>query len=155
MVDLENPQLPEVMGITRQSKNGNKYPLWVDQPKECWDRRKIPFRLFNPGNNEEFVKWAEEAAQVDAQTKLEIIMIIMKERNELANFNLPFLSLPSTTPKETAIEVFIKLNTTLVRLTPFDIVVAQLEEATGESLHDLISSLTASCSLGGGTRNTG
>ena len=82
-------------------------------------------------------------------------MIIMKERNELANFNLPFLSLPSTTPKETAIEVFIKLNTTLVRLTPFDIVVAQLEEATGESLHDLISSLTASCSLGGGTRNTG
>jgi len=35
----------------------------------------------------------------------------------------------------------VKLNTTYVSLTAFDIIVAQLEAATGEPLHDLVSSL--------------
>ncbi len=64
----------------------------------------------------------------------------------MASFNIPFLYLPSETPNDVAIEVFIKLNTTFVRLTPFDIIVAQLEVATGESLHDLVSSLKKFCS---------
>lgn len=52
--------------------------------------------------------------------------------------------LPSNVPKEIATEVFVKLNTTLVRLTAFDIVVAQLEATAGEPLHDLVASLYSS-----------
>lgn len=144
MVNFEDLKQPEVIGSTQWSKNGKKYPLWIEQPKKCWERQLIPLRLFDPNNKQEFEKWAEEAAQGNSHSQLEIMKIIMKERSELAKFNIPYLSLPSTTPKETAVEVFIKLNTTLVRLTSFDIVVAQLEEATGESLHDLVLSLTSS-----------
>lgn len=39
-----------------------------------------------------------------------------------------------------------KLNTTAVKLTPFDIVVAQVEETAGESLHDLVNKLRAEVS---------
>ena len=46
-----------------------------------------------------------------------------------------------TTPREVVIDVFIKMNTSFVRLTSFDIFVAQFEEATGESLHDLVTEL--------------
>lgn len=66
---------------------------------------------------------------------------LTKLRHRIAEFNLPFLSLPVGTPKEVALNVFIKLNTNTVKLTAFDIIVAQTEEATGESLHDLVASL--------------
>lgn len=47
------------------------------------------------------------------------------------------------TPKEVALEVFIKMNTRTIRLTTFDIIVAQTEESTGESLHDLVEGLAS------------
>lgn len=37
--------------------------------------------------------------------------------------------------------MFVKLNTSSVRLTTFDTVVAEVEEATGQSLHDLVNKL--------------
>ena len=49
----------------------------------------------------------------------------------------------STTPKSVALDVFIRMNTSSVALSAFDIVVAQVEEATGQSLHDLVSELKA------------
>lgn len=143
IVSFDNPESPEVIGITRWKREGKRYPIWVDQPQRCWERRTVPLRLLNPGNTTEYGEWAKEAAGDDARVQVEILQLLMKERGELANFNLPYLSLPSNTDKETAIEVFIKLNTTLARLTAFDIVVAQLEEAKGESLHELVSNLTA------------
>ena len=53
------------------------------------------------------------------------------------------MELPVQTPPDEAIDVFIKMNTTSVRLSAFDIVVAQLEAATEQSLHDLEASLRA------------
>ena len=44
-------------------------------------------------------------------------------------------------PADEAIDVFIKMNTSSVRLSAFDIVVAQMEGAAGQSLHDLEGSL--------------
>jgi hypothetical protein len=58
-------------------------------------------------------------------------------------YNVPFLALPVTTPKDVALDVFIKLNTSAVKLTTFDIVVAQVEEAAGESLHDIVQKVRA------------
>jgi hypothetical protein len=59
----------------------------------------------------------------------------------MATFNLPFLSLPVGTAKSVALDVFIKMNTTSIHLTPFDILVAEMEEETGESFHDLVAKL--------------
>jgi hypothetical protein len=59
----------------------------------------------------------------------------------VASFQLPFLYLEASTPKDVAIKVFVDLNTRYVRLTAFDIIVAQVEAATGESLRGLVNSL--------------
>lgn len=142
--DNEEEKEPYVWWQTRWEKNGKKYPVWVDQPKECWKRKSIPIRLLNPDNELEYKNWAKETSDGDKDLEIEIRDIIASLRMGVATFPIPFLYLESTTPKDVAIEVFIKLNTRYVKLTAFDIVVAQIEEATGQSLHDLVDSLKSS-----------
>jgi hypothetical protein len=48
------------------------------------------------------------------------------------------MSLPVGTPKQTALDVFIKMNTSATPLSIYDIVVAQVEAGMGTSLHDLV-----------------
>ena len=50
-------------------------------------------------------------------------------------FNLPYLSLPVSTKKDTALDVFIKMNSSAAPLSTYDIVVAQVEAGMGKSLH--------------------
>ena len=61
----------------------------------------------------------------------------------IQTYNIPYLSLPTTTPRDVALDVFIKMNTSSVPLTAFDIIVAQLEAATGQPLHDLVADLVS------------
>lgn len=72
---------------------------------------------------------------------LEISEIGNKLRGKFAIFNIPFLSLPVSTKPEVALDVFIQMNTSSSPLTPFDIVVAQIEAASGKSLHGYIEEL--------------
>ena len=65
----------------------------------------------------------------------------MKLRQRFASYSIPFLSLPVSTEQETALDVFIKMNTSASPLRDFDIVVAQLEGAIGNSLHNMIEVL--------------
>ena len=66
-------------------------------------------------------------------------------RQLFATFNLPFLSLPVATPKETALDVFIKMNTSAAPLCTYDVVVAQVEASMGKSLHDLVADTRRAC----------
>jgi hypothetical protein len=132
---------PRVVYKTRWQKNGKKYPLWVDDPKECWKWGFIPVGLLDPDDESGYQKWADEASNGDPQIAREIERKISKLREKVANYNLPYLYLPVETPPHVAIDVFIKLNTNVAPLKPFDIIVAQMEEAVGESLHDMIESL--------------
>jgi hypothetical protein len=88
-----------------------------------------------------FKNWARESAQSDMNCLMEIIDIGNKLRNKFSIFNIPFLSLPVTTKPEVALDVFIKMNTSSSPLTPFDIVVAQIEAASRKSLHGYIEEL--------------
>lgn len=137
----EEESEPSVWGISRWERGGQTYPLWVDQPRECWERHYIPIRLLNPDNESEYKDWAKNASSGNKDIEIEIRDVIALLRGKVANFQLPFLYLEPTTPKDVAINVFVKLNTRFVKLTAFDIVVAQIEEATGKSLHDLVDSL--------------
>jgi len=144
-----------IMSQSRWNKKGKRYPVWADDPKLCWDRRLVPVRLLRPGDEAEVEmdKWVERAVdlgsedgepsreEIDQERKLS--REIIKLRQKVAQFNLPFLSLSVSTPKDVALNVFIKMNTRTVRLTTFDIIVAQTEEATGESLHDLVEGLAS------------
>jgi len=144
LVNIKDDKNPEVITITRWERNGKRFPLWVDQPRECWERELIPVKLLNPDDETTYQTWADSASNGDLVLARKIEHVITPLRSQIASFNLPFLYLPSETPKDVAIEVFVKLNTMLVRLTAFDIIVAQLEAATGEPLHDLVASLNSS-----------
>ena len=144
LVKIKDEKNPEVIAITRWERNRKKFPLWVDQPKECWERQLVPLKLLNPDDETTYQTWADTASNGDLALARKIDNVIRDLRERMAYFNLPYLYLPPETPKDVAIEVFVKLNTTLVKLTAFDIIVAQLEAATGEPLHDLVASLNSS-----------
>jgi len=139
-------KLPYVYGQARWVKNGNRYPMWVDNPKECWSRGFIPIRLLRPEDiRDEIDQWIEEAIPDDVSDRFkaykDISQIISDLRTRVREFNLPYLALPAKTPKEVALDVFIKMNTSSVRLSTYDIVVALVEEETGKSLHEHVDTL--------------
>lgn len=144
LVNIEDKENLEVIATSRWERNGRKFPLWIEQPRECWKRHLISLKLLNPDDETTYQKWADIASNGNSDLARKIEHVITPLRSRIASYNLPFLYLPSDTPKDVAIEVFVKLNTTLIRLTAFDIIVAQLEAATGEPLHDLVASLNSS-----------
>lgn len=138
-VSLKDKERPEIEIVKRYiSKHGNRMPLWADLPGDCLERQLFPVSILCPGSKGEQTmdNWTE-AAQTDKATD----KAIMRLRQRLASYPIPFLSLPVTTEQETALDVFIKMNTSASPLKDFDIVVAQLEGAVGDSLHDMIAEL--------------
>ena len=125
-------------------KKGQRYPLWLEDPADCWKRGWIPLSLCRPDAPDDLVDaWADEAAEGNSHSARTIDRTISRYSTTIEAFNVPFLSLPPSTPRETALDVFINMNTSSVKLTPYDIVVAQYEAATGDSLHDQVAELEA------------
>lgn len=127
----------------RYWKNEQRYPLWAENPKKTLDRGYLPLRLLRPGNNgsQELNLWLEEATKENLERRIEVLNFANELRTRIARFNLPYLFLAVGTKKPTVLDVFVKMNTRSVRLTAFDIIVAEVEAEAGESLHDLVASL--------------
>ena len=135
-------KLPYVYGQARWSKNGSRYPMWVDDPKECWNRGFIPIPLLRPDDIlPEIRQWIATSVGNDHDKKDKLFDEIIALRDKVKAFNLPYLALPAKTPKEVALDVFIKMNTSSVHLSTYDIVVALVEEETGKSLHEHVDAL--------------
>lgn len=135
-------KLPYVYGQARWAKNGARYPMWVDDPKECWSRGFIPITLLLPEDVlSEIRGWITIAVGNNHDLKDKLFDNIISLRDKVKAFNLPYLALPATTPKEVALDVFVKMNTSSVHLSTYDIVVALVEEETGKSLHDHVDTL--------------
>ena len=142
----------------RSFKNNQRRPLWADLPKESLMRGCVPFQLFKPENiQSEIDKWIElslkdnmpNPTDEDYTTRLQLYYEdkealrdeIIKLRETISHFNLPYLSLPASTPKEIALQVFINMNTNSKPLSIYDIIVAEVESEMGSSLHDLETAL--------------
>jgi len=139
----EGTKLPYVYGQARWNKNGSHYPMWVDDPKECWGRGFIPITLLRPEDIlPEIRQWIAAAVENDHEQKDKLFDEIIALRDKVKEFNLPYLALPAKTPKEVALDVFIKMNTNSVHLSTYDIVVALVEEETGKSLHEHVDALS-------------
>lgn len=136
------------------SNNGMKYPLWCDNPAHCLKRGFIPTHLLKPEDMQsEIDKWIEDATDEqrpqDDIKKLESFLKFQKEisdkikdlRAVVANYNLPYLTLPSHTDKSIALNVFVNMNTNSKPLSTYDIIVAEVESVMKQSLHDLQESL--------------
>ena len=132
-VTMQDPEHPNVEIMRRK-----RMPNWAKEPTECLAREMIPASILCPGSDgeERLSKWTDDANAPRPKS-----MDIMRLRQSIATYQVPFLSLPVTTEQATALDVFIKMNTSASPLKDFDIVVAQLEGAVGKSLHDMIDKL--------------
>jgi hypothetical protein len=140
--DHDGDIVPRIHSQARWIRNGKRYPVWVDDPIQLWKRGFVPLRLLKPGEvHSEIGAWCDAATANDVEESRKLERQIGALRESISAYNIPFLALPSDTPKDVALNVFVKLNTTSVRLTAYDIIVAQLEAATGQSLHDLIGEI--------------
>lgn len=138
-VSLENEDTPDVQIVKRHyNKAGNRMPAWANDPKAIYERKLFPVSILCPGTEGEqrMDEWGDQAGTDKATDRL-----INKLRHRLAGYMVPFLSLPVTTEQETALDVFINMNTSATPLKDFDIVVAQLERTARGSLHDMIGDL--------------
>lgn len=144
----------------RYWKGNQRYPLWADEPRYSFYRGLIPINLLRPADiNPEIDAWVKaaiarhmpEKTDPDFADKIMQFMYLQERvkahiaslRERIAHFNLPYLSLPVTTEKEVALQVFINMNTNSKPLSRYDIIVAEVENATGNSLHDLQEKLEA------------
>ncbi|MCY4358034.1 MAG: DUF262 domain-containing protein [Gammaproteobacteria bacterium] len=144
------------------SKKGSRLPVWADNPVKCLERGLFPIDLLCPGDKSTDVDtWISRAiAQLEpneddpeALKKYKVYMATNEKlkqeintlRERVTHFNLPYLSLPSNTPKDVALQVFINMNTNSKPLSLYDIIVAEVEGVAGKSLHDLEDHLVNKC----------
>ena len=144
------------------NKKGSRRPVWADHPAKCLERGLFPIDLLCPGDKATAVdEWIKTATlglkpskdDPDAFEKLESYTAIKENlkqeintlRERVTHFNLPYLSLPSNTPKDVALQVFINMNTNSKPLSLYDIIVAEVESVAGKSLHDLEGHLVSKC----------
>lgn len=137
-VSAEDELRPSVQSVRRWDKKGVLQPVWAQDPQQVHDRGLIPVSILVPGSKGE-AKADSWCSLVKAERQTE--RVVMKLRQRVATYKIPFLALPVGTEQETALDVFINMNTSAAPLKDFDIVVAQLEGAVGESLHDMMAEL--------------
>ncbi len=146
--DEETGQPYYIDSIGRWKKDGDTSyrPFWANDPKKLWERKMIPLDLclFGDAANDRYKAWIREVIE-DADEREDVTETRSKIRQMFATFNLPYLSLPVSTDPDTALDVFLKMNTSAAPLSTYDIVVAQVEATTSESLHDLVAACRQLC----------
>lgn len=141
-----------------ENVKGDKMPLWADIPKDCLNRGLVPIQLLRPGDiASEIDGWIDSALlsskPVVTEDNYELLLekwmtikgnlknTIRDFRETISHFNLPFLALPSQTSKETALQVFINMNTNSKPLSQYDIIRAEIEGVKDVSLDDYQNNL--------------
>jgi hypothetical protein len=142
----------------RWYRNNKHYPIWADDEATCFRKGLIPAHLLRPEDiGNEFDNWIAKATnhlepnnecsdlaqayKCYHDTKGKLKEKITYFREIVAHYNLPYLALPPQTRKETALTVFINMNTNSKPLGIYDIIVAEVESVQGKSLHELQASL--------------
>jgi hypothetical protein len=130
----------------RQPNDKERRPFWANNHSKQWERGMVPLDLCAPGDEavQRFNLWLKEVID-DAEKRESVKDEIWKVRQKFATFNLPYLALPVQTKPSTALDVFIKMNTSAASLSTYDIVVAQVEAGMGTSLNDLVAETRSVC----------
>ena len=127
-------------------KDGRRFPVWADDPVQVYERGLAPVSLLQPGDvSADRQQWCDQAVNGDLKASRDLENALRDLQEKMKRFNLPMLVLDVMTTPATALEVFVKMNTSAVPLNAFDIVVAQFEARTGKSMHDLMVDLREKC----------
>lgn len=151
-----------VRAVVRWRDRRGLKPLWADDPAECRRRGLVPVRLLDP-SGDQIDRWVDDAypapaidEAASAEEQVQVLLAeravsasrsVLKEqwigplRERVRHYNLPYLRLPAATHKDVALRVFINMNTNAKPLRAYDIVVAELENATGVRLREQLRAL--------------
>lgn len=141
----ESVDAPRIEAIKRWSRKGVMQPEWANNPVSMLKEGYLPATILCPGSmGEDALNIWEEAVEAAGLLDRQLTKRTEALRQRVAKYDIPFLSLGPQTGRGTALDVFIKMNTSASPLKDFDIVVAQLESATGDSLHDMVEELVES-----------
>ncbi|WP_395714649.1 DUF262 domain-containing protein [Reyranella sp.] len=144
----EDGALPSrVMRVKRWvHRNRQRYPVWADEAEQIFERGLFPAFLLLPGDiSGRRQQWCDKAVKGDLKASRDLENLLRDLQERVKNFNLPLLLLEVGTKPATALDVFVKMNTSAVPLNAFDIIVAQFEARTGKSMHDLMVDLREKC----------
>ncbi|MEZ2144790.1 DUF262 domain-containing protein [Bradyrhizobium sp. DN5] len=153
-VQLDEPQPSEegqvpsrIVRVRRWlGKDGRRLPLWADNAAEVYARRLAPVSFLQPSDiSAQRQEWCDNVAKGDLGVSRTIESGLRDLQERIKRFNLPMLILEAGTKPATALDVFVKMNTSAVPLDPFDIIVAQFEARSGKSLHKLVTDLNEKC----------
>lgn len=138
--DHDGVETVEVISQPRWTRNGRRYPVWCDDPVQVFQRGYVPITLLAPDAHDRASDWLQAACD-SAPEIIKWMNKLSQVRQRIAGYNIPYLDLPQSTPRDVALDVFVKMNTSNIRLTPFDIVVAQVEAAAEASMHEILEGI--------------
>ena len=125
-----------VKGIPRKTADP-----WIVEPAIAFDKNFIPVSLLNPDKpmSSKMDDWLKNVDDKDKKDKLKDL--VLKLLVYVSSKPFPSLSLPQSTDADEAIDIFIKTNTSFVRLTPYNIAVATFEAKTQASLQRIVDNI--------------
>ncbi len=138
---------PRITRVKRWlNQDGRRFPVWADDPVQVFSRGLAPVSLLQPSDiSARRQQWCDQAVQGDLQASRYLENALRDLQEKMKRFNLPMLVLDVATKPATALDVFVKMNTSAVPLNAFDIIVALFEARTGKSMHDLMIDLREKC----------
>ena len=128
----------QVLSFTKKSNN------WIGDANKEFDRSLLPVRVLDPNSGSAIIEWVKYQAEHKEIDSFVLQQFITDIKNRIMKEQIPYLALPKATKDtdlEIAIDVFIKINTSFVKLKPFDIAVAQFEAENAESLQQYVDDL--------------
>ncbi len=122
------------------SKKGRDKNI-LGNPAQEYAKHWIPIEVVSPaevGGVQAAIEWRKRALQDvdDDAARIRVETLIERLRSHISSTPIPYFSLPQETSEQDAIEIFIRTNSSSVRLTQYDLAVAQMEEKTDESLEE-------------------
>lgn len=121
-------------------KPGPRYK-WIGDPKAEFQQQfaPIPVAILEPGEDglEKSREWKQKATD-NPQESATLDARVKDLRDKFSDTDIPYLSMPRQTSSGEAIETFVDVNQSSMRLTDFDIAVAVYMSETSGNLSDLI-----------------
>lgn len=130
----------EIETVSKKGRDKGK----IGVPEEEFAKGWVPVKILAPGEEgvKQSIEWCETVFPDEAESRRDISMFVQKLRERMIDTVIPYLPLPQNTSPDEAIDIFIQTNRSAVRLSHYELAVAQMETEISESLPAKIDDLT-------------
>ena len=123
----------EIKSVARKGKLKNV----IGNPAREFEENLIPLRILSPEEKGPRKRkgWVREL-DLDYEQEADLETFCEGMRGKFRQEDIPYFLLPTSVSEEDAIDIFIETNTSSMKLTAYDIAVAQMEREMEESLRE-------------------